>query len=320
MAHTLQHFIEGMESVAVYLRMMGMELDPRKCAMATTEGTSGLHLRLCPNLENPWHSVPAVDSVRYQGLQLQPDGEFYWSASTSCTWQQCTTGASTPSRRPKWCSTPFSGSPEGMTQYIAPFIADNSDTARHLDHITVKVAKHRARYALNTPRDSLQDDWTQGLMRVPTRCQQGTVVLVGTLVPHRWASVRAEATSMFWEIAGEHGFCPVVHCPVPEFTTLAGGNWVNRIPRALAALEAGLHNPIECQGAADVQLQSFPGNVVMLRTTKLQHRDTCPLTVPHTTPWHGHHGPHHRFPDNDNPWPAAVRECLNQSTDEHPHH
>ena len=75
-AHTLQHFTEGMEAVAAYFRMMGMEPNPRKSAMAATEGVPGLHLRLSPHLENPWHWVPAADSVPYLGLQLQPDGEF----------------------------------------------------------------------------------------------------------------------------------------------------------------------------------------------------------------------------------------------------
>ena len=42
--------------------------------------------------------------------------------------------------------------------------------------------------------------------------------------------------------------------------------------------------------------------------------------MPHTTPWHGHHGPHHPFPDNDDPWPTAVRECLHQYADEQLHY
>ena len=58
----------------------------------------------------------------------------------------------------------------------------------------------------------------------------------------------------------------------------------------------------------------------MLRTAKLRHCDTCRLTVPHTTPWDGHHGPHHPFPDNEDPWPTAVRECPNQCADEHLHY
>ena len=73
-AHTLQHFVEDVEAVAAYLGMMGMELKRRKCAMATTEGIPGLHLRLCLHLETPWHWVPAAASVPYQGLQLQPTG------------------------------------------------------------------------------------------------------------------------------------------------------------------------------------------------------------------------------------------------------
>ena len=86
---------------------------------------------------------------------------------------------------------------------------------------------------------------------------------------------------MFWEIAGAHRICPEVHYPVPEFATLAGGDWVHRIPRALAALGVGLYNPIACPRTAHVQLQSPPGNIVRLRTAKLQHRDTYRLAVPH---------------------------------------
>ena len=110
-----------------------------------------------------------------------------------------------------------------------------------------------------------------------------------------------------------------MHYPVPDFTTLAGGYWVHHILWALAALEVGLYNPISCPRAANFQLQSPPGNIVTLRTAKLRHRDTCRLTVPHTTPWHGHLGPHHPFADNDDPRPTAVRESLNQCADEHPH-
>ena len=42
--------------------------------------------------------------------------------------------------------------------------------------------------------------------------------------------------------------------------------------------------------------------------------------MPHTTPWHGHHGPRHPFTDNDDPWLTAVLECLNQCADEHLHY
>ena len=197
---------------------------------------------------------------------------------------------------------------EGVTQYVAPFIEDNSDTAGHLDHITVQVRNDRARYAFAASRDSLQNDRTLGLMRVPTRRQQAAVALVGTLVHHDSASVRAEVTRMFWEKAGAHSIMPRGTLLVPEFATLAGGNWVHRILRALAALGVGLYNPIACTRAAHVQRQSPPGNIVTLRTAELRHRDTCRLMVPHRTPWHGHHGPHHPFPDKDDPWRAAVRE------------
>ena len=207
-AHTLQHFVEGVEAVAAYMGMMGMELNPRKCAMATTEEVPGLQLRLCPHLENPWHWVPAADSVPYLGLQLEPDREIslqrkhrlrlavvhHWCLNTLAP--------------PKVVQDVILATLGGVTQYFAPLIANDSDTARHLDHMRVQVAKDRALYAFDASRDSLQDDRTLGLTRVPTGCQQAAVALVGTLVHHRSTSVRAEVTRMFWEIAGTHGICP----------------------------------------------------------------------------------------------------------------
>ena len=129
-----------------------------------------------------------------------------------------------------------------MTQYVAPFIADGSDTVRHLDHITVQVAKNRARYAFDASWDSLRDDRTLGLTRLPTGYQEAAVSLVGTLVRHHSASVGAKAARMFSGIAIAHGISPEVHHPVPEFATLAGDNWVNRMPPALATLGVGLYN------------------------------------------------------------------------------
>ena len=319
-AHRLQHFVQGPEALAAYLAMMGMELHPRKCAMATTEGVPGLQLRLCPHLKNQWHWVPAVDSVPYLGLQLQPDGDFslhpkhrlrlaavhHWFLNTLA-----------PLKVVEDVILVILG---GLTQYVATFNADDSDTARHVDQITVQVTKDRARYAFDASQDSLQDDRTLGLTGVPTQCEQAAVALVGTLVHHHSTSVRAEVTKMFWEIAAAHGICPEVHYTVPQFATLSEGDWVHGIPRALAALGVGLYNPIACPRAAHVQPQSPPGNIVTLRTAKLSHRDTCRLTVPHKTPWHGHHGPHHPFPNNDDRWPTAVRECLNQCTDDYLHY
>ena len=157
--------------------------------------------------------MPAADSVPYLGLQLQPDGEFslqgkHW-LGLAAVHHWCFNTLSPP-KAVQDVILPILG---GLTQYIAPFIADNSDTARHLDHITVQVAKDRARYAFDAPRDSVQDDRTLGATRVLTRRQQAALALMGTLLHHCSASVRGEAARMFWEIAGAHGICPEVHYP-----------------------------------------------------------------------------------------------------------
>ena len=101
MAHTLQDLAEAVEAVAAYLGMMNIELNPCKCAIATTEEVPGLHLRHCPHLAKHRHWIPAADSVFYLGVQLQPDGGFSLHTSTSYAWQRYTTGASTLSRRPR---------------------------------------------------------------------------------------------------------------------------------------------------------------------------------------------------------------------------
>ena len=220
----LQHFVEGMEAVAAYLGMMGIELNPRNCAMATTEGILGLHLRVRSHLENPWHWVPAANSVPYLGRELRPDEEFspqrkhrlrlvavrHWCLNTIAP--------------PKVVQDVILAILRGLSQYASPFIADDSDTACHLDHITVQVAKDKVRYAFDASRDSQQDDWTLGLRRVPTRSQKAAMALLGTLFHHCPASVCVEATRRFLETASAHGICPDMHYPVREFATLAGGD------------------------------------------------------------------------------------------------
>ena len=169
-AQMLQHFVEGLEAVATYLGLIGMEPHPRKCAMATTEGVPGLQLRLFPHLEEPWNSVPAADSVPYLGLQLQPDGEFSLQCKHRLRLAAVHHWCLNTLAPPKVLQDVILAILGGVTQYVAPFIADDSVTARHLDHITVQVAKDRARYTFNASGDTLQDDRTLGLTRVPTRC------------------------------------------------------------------------------------------------------------------------------------------------------
>ena len=130
------------------------------------------------HLKNPWHWVPAADSVPYLGLQLQPDGEFSLQRKHQLRLAVVHHWCLNTLAPPKVVQDVILAILGGVTQYVAPFIADDSDTARHLDHITFQVAKDRARYAFHASQDSLQDDQTLGLKRVPTRCQQAVVALL----------------------------------------------------------------------------------------------------------------------------------------------
>ena len=140
MVHTLQHLVEGVEAVAAYLGMMSMELSPCKCAMAPAEGVLGLHMRLCPRLANAWHWVPAAASVPHLGHQLQPVEKFPLRRKQQlrlATEQHWCLKSLAP---PKVVQDVIVGVLGGVTQYVASFIADDSETVRHLDHITVEVA------------------------------------------------------------------------------------------------------------------------------------------------------------------------------------
>ena len=87
-AHTLQHFVEGVEAVAAYLGMMGMELC--SCASVPTWKAHGTGYQR-------WTPSPTWDSG------CSRSGSSPCSASTGCAWRRCTTGASTLLRHRKWC-------------------------------------------------------------------------------------------------------------------------------------------------------------------------------------------------------------------------
>ena len=210
MAHTLQHFVEGVEAVAVYLRAMGTELNPCKCARATTKGVPGLQLCLCPHLENPWHWVPAVDSVPYQGLQLQPDGEFslqrkhglrlvaghHWCLNTLAP--------------PKVVQDVILAILGGVTQYMLP-LSPTTPTPR----ATWTTSRSRSQRQRAVRLQRLAGQGTR--RRDPGAHAGANTVPAGNGGPRRHArppplaSERAEATRMFWDIPGAHGTCPEVH-------------------------------------------------------------------------------------------------------------
>ena len=196
-ARTLQHFIEGVKAVAAYLRMMGMEPDPSKCAMATTKRVPGLQLRLCQHLDNPWHWVPAADSVPYLGLQLQPDGEFslqrkhrlclaavhHWRLNTLAP--------------PKVVQDVILAILGGLTQYVGPS-SPTSQTPRATWTTSRSRSQSTGHSTPPTPHGSAyRKIGTMGLTWVPTSCQQVAVALIGMLVHHRSASMRPKATRMF---------------------------------------------------------------------------------------------------------------------------
>ena len=233
--------------------------------------------------------MPAADSIPYLGLPLQPDGEFSLQRKHRLRlaavhhWCLNTLAPRKVVQTSSWRSLGELRNMLPPSSPMIPILRATWTTSRSRSQRT-------GRGTLSTPRGTacrMNGLWDSH------GCQRG-------------------ASRQRWPSRAHSSICPEVHYPVPAFATLAGGDWFHRIPRALAALWVGALQPHRVP-----QSSSRPATVP---PAKLRHRDTCRLTVPHTTPWHKHHGPHHPFPHNDDPWPAAVRECLNQCADEHVHY
>ena len=74
-AHTLPHFVKYDEAIAKYLADMGMSLNVRTCAYATTARISSIMVHLDPsNAVTLWVFPMAKKTVPYLGLGLDPKG------------------------------------------------------------------------------------------------------------------------------------------------------------------------------------------------------------------------------------------------------
>ena len=74
-AHMLLQFLEYVAEIAYYLADMGMPLNVRKCAYATTARISSIIVHLDPDdAVAPWVCVVAKACVLYLGLRLDPTG------------------------------------------------------------------------------------------------------------------------------------------------------------------------------------------------------------------------------------------------------
>ena len=190
LAHMLQHLVEVVEAVAAYLGMMGMELNPCKFRHGHHGGSPGPAPAPLPPPEKAMAlgasgglcPLPGTPAAAGQGTLPAAQAPPVPGGGAPLVPQHPRTTPSGAGSHPR--------DPGKVTQYVSPFIADDSDTAGHLDQITAKVAKDRGRYTFDASRDSLQDDQTLGLARVPTGFLQAAMALVGTLVHHRSASVR----------------------------------------------------------------------------------------------------------------------------------
>ena len=235
-----------------------MELNPRKCAMATTDGLPGLQLRLYPHLGNPWHWVPAADSVPYLGLQLPPDGEFTLQRKH----RLCLAAVHHP------CLNTLA-LPKVVQDVILAILGGVSSTSPPSSPTTPTPcatwttsrsrSRRTGRGTLLTPRGQPTGQPDPGAHAGantvpaghggPRRHARPPPLGLGARLGHQDVLGHRRRT---WHL-------PRGHYPVLEFAALAGGDWVKHVCRALAALGVGIYNVIACPRAAHVQLQSLPG-------------------------------------------------------------
>ena len=98
-AHTLQHFVEGIEVVAAYLGMMGMELNPRNAPWPPRRGSWAPSCASDPTWKTHGTGCRRRTPSPTRGSSCSRTASSPCSANTACAWRRCTTGALTPSRR-----------------------------------------------------------------------------------------------------------------------------------------------------------------------------------------------------------------------------
>ena len=104
-AHTLQHFVEGVEAVAAYLGMMAWSSTPASAPWPPRRGSRACSCASVPTWKTHGTGYQRRTPSPIWDSSCSRTGSSPCSASTGYAWRRCTTGASTPSRHRKWCRT-----------------------------------------------------------------------------------------------------------------------------------------------------------------------------------------------------------------------
>ena len=242
-AHSLLQFLEYAAAIALYLIDMGMSLNVRKCAYATTAHIPFIMVYLNPNnAATPWVCLEAKSTVPYLGLRLDPTGmasmkeKHVLRCEALLGWCKNTLGLTSV---PHEVTAAVVG---GIVRYAAPYLSDTAEVVRL--NVAIKTAALRFE---NLPKDLSNVAVRSGnglkLADVRVLCRDSVVITLAQLVQHRSAVVRSELRAMLGDLHTQYGVCGQFLVPSTVFALHAGDTWVNQVLRAMGTMGVGLLMP-----------------------------------------------------------------------------
>ena len=200
-AHSWPQFLKCTAAIAQYLTDMGMSLNVRKCADATTAHFPSIMVFVDPSDEaTPWVCLEAKSTVPYLGLRLDPTRmasmkeKHVLRCEALLGWCKNTLG---PTSVPHEVMAAVVG---GIVRYTAPYLWDTVEVVVPL-YAAIKTA---ALQFENLPEDvsnvALWADNGLKLADVRELCCDSVLVTLAQLAHHRSAVVRSELRAMLGDL------------------------------------------------------------------------------------------------------------------------
>ena len=243
-AHTLPQFLEHAEAIAQYLADMGMSLNVRKRAYATTTSISSIKVDLDPNnAVTPWVYVMAKSDVPYLGLRLDPKGMACMNEKHVLPCEALRGWCKNTLRPPSVPHAVIAAVVGGIVWYAAPYVPD---TAAEIMRLNAAI-KTAALQFQNLPKDlcNVVVKSCKGLRLADIRvlCRDSVVASVAQLTHHRSAVIKGELQALLENLHAQYGVCGQFMIPSTVFASHAGDTWIDRVLGAMGTLGVGLLMP-----------------------------------------------------------------------------
>ena len=143
LAHSLPQFLEYAAAIAQYLAGMGMSLNARKCAYATTAHIPSIMVHLSPNnTVTPWVCLRAKSAVPYLGLRLDPKGMASMKEKHILRCEALLGWCKNTLRPPLVPHEVMAAMVGGIVRYTVPYMSDTAEEVVRLNGAIKTAATH----------------------------------------------------------------------------------------------------------------------------------------------------------------------------------